>query len=292
MNNVKTYLYRTSILGWLFFCVLLAISSGQAQNPFPRPPRFPNQFEAKPPIIPPVLKMRVIEGKVIADISACPLQTVLQELADRTGILFEIQSQYNPLVSIHLTGNPMIESIERIVADSNIIYIYDASDSTRVSLVRILPRSSPMLQPSILSLGTGVVTKVNIEIHTFEQAQKVLSSAADLDDRKKAIDLIVKEKRKASMQSLMEVLDDSAPEIRIAAIDGLAVLKSYKALSGILAGLKDPDPGVRQSAVSAVALLGTSRNIRDLKPLTFDKNANVRAAAESAIQKLSPAIKH
>jgi hypothetical protein len=292
MNNLKTYLHRTSVLGLFFLYIFLEISSGQSQNSFPRPPRFPNQFEGKSPIIPPVLKMRVIEGNVFTDISASPLQTVLQELADRTGILFEIRSQDNPQVSIHLAGIPVIEAIERIVANSNIIFIYNTSDSTKVSLVRILPRANPMIQPSILSLGTGVITKVDIEIHTSEQAQKVLSSASDLDDRKKAVEFLVKEKGKSSMQALMEALNDSAPEIRIAAIEGLAVLKSYKALSGILDGLKDSDPGVRQSAVSATALLGTSRNIKDLKPLTFDRNAQVSAAAEFAIQKLSTAIKH
>jgi hypothetical protein len=292
MNSANAHLRRTSTLSLFFFCILLAISSGQSQNQFPRPSRFPNQFEVKSPIIPAVLKMRVIEGQVFADITASPLQTVLQELADRTGILFEVQSHYNPLVSIHLDGTPLIEAIERIVADSNIIFVYDTSDSTRVSLVRILPRTNPVLQPSILSLGTGAVTKINIEIHTFEQAQKVLSSTADLDDRKKAIEFLVKEKRQSSAQALMEVLDDSAPEIRISAIEGLASLKSHKALSRILVQLKDPDPGVRQSAVLAVASLGTSRNIKDLKPLTFDRNAQVSAAAESAIQKLSPAIKH
>jgi hypothetical protein len=295
MNSMKTYLCRTFILSFVFLCILLAISSGQAQKPFSRPPRFPNQFEVKAPIIPAipaVQKIRVIEGKVFADITASPLQTVLQELADRTGILFEVQSQHNPPVSVHLTGIPVAEAIERIVTDSNIIYIYNESDSTQVSLARILPRANTTLQPSILSLGTGVVTKFNIEINTSEQAQKVLSSTADLDDRKKAIGFLVMEKGKSSTPALMEVLDDSAPEIRIATIDGLAALKSYKALPGILDALKDSDPEVRKSAVSAVALLGTSRNIKDLKPLTFDKNFQVSAAAETAIQKLSPAIKH
>jgi hypothetical protein len=237
--------------------------------------------------------MRVIEGKVYTDITASPLQVVLQELADRTGIQFEIRSQDNPMVSIHLDGIPLMEAIERIVGNSNKIFIYDKSDSTRISLVRILPRSNPVQQPSILLLGTGVVTKVNIEIQTPEQAHKVLSSAADLDDRKKAIEFLVKVKGKSSIQALMEALADPAPGIRIAAIDGLAVLKDRNALPGMLAALKDPDPEVRLSAVSAVALLGTSRNIKDLKPLTFDKkNAKVSAAAESAIQKLSTAAKH
>jgi hypothetical protein len=276
----------------MFFCLLLEISAGQSQNSFPRSSRFPNQFEAKTPIIPAVQKMRVIEGKVFADITASPLQTVLQELADRTGIVFELQSQQNPLVSIHLTGTPLIETIERILTDSDIIYVYDKGDAAQVSLVRILPRTAPVVQPSILSLGTGVVTKVNIEIHNSEQAQKVLSSAADLDDRKKAIEFLVAEKSKSSIPALMEVLDDAAPEIRMAAVNGLADLKAFKALSRILDALKDSDPEVRKSAVSAVALLGTSRNIRDLKPLTYDKNAQISAAAESAIRKLSPAINH
>jgi hypothetical protein len=286
MNNL-----RFSHPGLILLCMLFAILSGHAQEPLPRTSRLPGQrFSNQPEIkiqVTPALKMRVVEEKVFADISASPLQTVLQELADRTGIQFEIRSQDNPSVSVHLDGIPLIEAIERIVSNSNKIYIYDKNDSARISLVRILPRSNPLQQPSILLLGTGVVTKVNVEIQTPEQAQKVLSSTADLDDRKKAVEFLVNAKGKSSVQALMEMLNDSAPEIRISAINGLVLLKANNALSGILPALKDRDPGVRQSAVSAVALLGTSRNIKDLKPLTYDKNYKISAAAESAIQRLT-----
>jgi hypothetical protein len=290
MNNLRPYLRRMFILKLFFFVSLVAVSFGQTPSRNPASPRYSNQPQNKIQTIE-VLKIRVINGNVSADISDSSLQKVLQELADRTGIIFEIQSQDNPLISIHLQEIPVQDAIERIIGDGSIIYEYNQSDASRISLVRILTRTSSMQQSSILSLGTGVITKINIEIRNAEQAHKVLASTADLEDRIKAIEVLAKVKGQSSMQALMEVLVDTAPEIRMAAIEGLASMKSYKALSEILSGLKDPDPGVRQRAISAVALLGTSRNIRDLKPLTFDKNAEVSAAAESAIQRLSATVK-
>ena len=53
-----------------------------------------------------LLKMRVEDGKVTADVSDCPLQTVLKELADRTGIIFELRSQESPVYAKCQVQNP------------------------------------------------------------------------------------------------------------------------------------------------------------------------------------------
>jgi hypothetical protein len=112
---------------------------------------------------PAVLSMRVDEGRITATIADSPLQNVLADLAARTGIIFEVRSQENPLVSVNLHRVSLQEAIQRIAPGSNTIYFYgkNQGDSDRITLVRLFPRTGTSPQPSILYLGTGAITKDN-----------------------------------------------------------------------------------------------------------------------------------
>jgi len=285
---------RTCILTGLAILVLCSGLPAQRQFPPPLPSQrsrtspIPEQQQNKG-----MMKLRVEEGKITADIIDTPLQTVLRELAERTGVIFEIRTQDNPAVSIHLKQVSLQEAIQRIVSGSNAIFQYgDGVESGIPELVRVFPRTPQVPQPSLIYLGTGVVTKANNAVETPEQALQVLSkNDASIEDREIGIEILAKNKGDAAVKALMNCVTDPAPEIRVAAIEGLAAMGARDALPGILKSLKDQHPGVRQSASTAVALLGDSVNIKDLRPLTFDKDVSVAGAAEVAIRKLSSSVK-
>lgn len=251
----------------------------------------PNRVQKEPPA-PEVLIMRVDGDTVTADIRNSPMQHVLRELSERTGIIFEVRSEDNPPVSVHLYGVSFQEAIQRIASDSNTLCFYDKDRPDRIAFVRIYPRTSTAQQPSILYLGSGVVTKSNDDIDTPEQALRILTEEAGPETRKKAIEILSQAGSDEAIEALSKSVSDAEPEVRVAAIEGLAALGVREALSGILKSLKDPDPGVRQSAITAVALLGDEGNLDDLKPLRNDRDAGVAAAAETAIQKLSASVKN
>jgi hypothetical protein len=235
-----------------------------------------------------VLKLRVEEDKVTADISNTPMQTVLAELAERSGVIFEVRNLDNPFISIHVNRIPLQEFIQRITSGSNAIFNYaKGADPERITLVRLYPRMVQLQQPGIVYLGSGVVTKTNNAVETPEQALQAVTGNASLEDRELAIEILVKAKGDAAVKALIDCISDPAPEIRVAAIEGLSSMGVREALPGILKSLKDTHPGVRQSAVSAVAFLGNAGNIKDLKPLSLDKDPGIAAAAEIAIRKLS-----
>lgn len=239
-----------------------------------------------------LLKMRVEDGRITADITDSPFQTVLQELADRTGVIFEARSQENPLISIHLQSVPLEEAIQRIASKDNALYLYGREDEPgRITMVRLYPRSGPVIQPGIVYLGTGAVTKANFTVETPEQALQALSSNASIQERETGISILVRSRGDAAVKALMNCVTDPAPEIRVAAIEGLGAMGVRAALPLILKGLKDTHPGVRQSAATAVAMIGTPVNLKDLRPLSFDRDAGVAAAADVAIRKLTAAEK-
>jgi hypothetical protein len=249
--------------------------------------------QQQPPTTVGVMKMRVVDGKVIAEITGTPLQTVLQELAERTGIIFEIRTQENPLVTLRLNQVPLQEAIKRIASSCNTIFLYGqgAAEPEHITMVRVFPRTTPVQQPAIAYLGTGTVTRSNDLIETPEEALKALAERKDIEGKEKAIEILVASKSDLAVQALTGSIADPAPEIRVAAIEGLATLQARAALPEIIKCLKDSHPSVRQSAATAVALLGDAGNIKDIKPLSSDKDSSVAAAAETAIRKLSAAAK-
>ena len=279
---------------FLRFAALVLLATIPAGGAFPQ--RRPSPTSAPAPKanqLPAVLSMRLEEGRITATIANSPLQTVLQEFADRTGIIFEVRSQENPLISVNLKEVSFTEAIERITPGFNTIYFYDNSQTTpeRITMVQVFPRTDSGPQPSILYLGTGAITKTNDSIETTEQALKVLAEGKDVEVKERAIEILVNAKGEEAVKALIQATSDRSPEIRVAAIEGLAALNAHTALSSILRSLKDRHPAVRQSAATAVALLGTAQNLKELRPLSMDKDAGVAAAAETAIRKLSTSVK-
>jgi hypothetical protein len=280
------YLFRVGVL--IFFAAIPAqgLSPQRLPSRVTAPQPSPNQLPA-------VQSMRVEEGRVTAAIVDSPLQNVLRELAERTGIIFEVRSQENPLVTVQLQQVDLREAIERIVPGFNTIFFFDQSQSAspRITLVQVFPRVDVTPQPSILYLGTGAVTKSNDKVETEEQAFKILAESTDIEAKEKAVEILVTAKSDEAIKVLIDSISDDAPEIRVAAIEGLAALDVKAALPDILKALKDKDPAVRQSAATAVALLGNAQNLKDLRPLNTDTDPGVAAAAETAIRKLSSSEK-
>jgi hypothetical protein len=290
------------LLGFLLWLIWIAAFStvlhAQAppiQIPQINIPQFPipmdGQIQNQTPFI---LKMHIDAGLVSAEVSNCPLQNALLELAERTGVVFEIQSQINPLVSVNLYRVSLQEAIQRLASASNsvslntlVFYSQDVLEPDRIKLVRFFPRINQVPQPSIIFLGTGAVTKSNDRIDTPEQALKTLIESNKLETREKAIEALAASKSDFAPKALTYLISDASPEIRVAAIEGLAVLGAQTAISDILKTLKDEHPGVRLSAIKAIALLGDARNVKDLRPLSKDKDVSVAAEADIALRKLS-----
>jgi hypothetical protein len=283
MNN---FFKRSTACCLGFFLTLAMNSSVYGQRPgFPEFPNQPSrQSQSNKPA---VQNIRVDNDRITADIVDSPIQSVLLELAERTGVIFEVRTQENPLVSIHIDRIPLKEAIQRIAIGNNTIFLYQEKNPEQIRLVRVFPQKPAGLQPGILYLGTGVVTRLQNAIETPEEALKALAENAGDEEKEKAIAVLADNKSDTGIKALMNCMSDHAPGVRIAAIEGLAGLDVHEALAGIVKSLKDRHPGVRQSATMAVALLGDSTNIKDLKPLIRDMDPSVVAAAELAIRKLS-----
>jgi hypothetical protein len=234
--------------------------------------------------------MRVEGGYVTAELRNVPLARALDELAARTGIVFELGMQDAATSSVSLYRVGLREAIERIASDHDCIYYYgrDGESQEHLEFVRVFSRARNVQQPSLLYVGTGAITKTGDDsVDTPEQALKVLSGSSDVEARQKAVEVLGASKTDISAQALAAAAEDPAPEVRAAAIEGLAALGERNAMPIVLKALKDRHPGVRHSAITAIALLGDSRELRYLRSMQNDPDASVAAAAEMAIRRIS-----
>jgi hypothetical protein len=292
LPELKPVLFRT---GGVAALITIFSCSSFAQGGLPqrqvRPREIPGAMIPAPkqPTGPSSMKLRVEEGIVTAEIRNTPLQKVLEEFAARTGIVFEVQTQEDPPLSISLFRVGLREAIQRIVGERDSLYYYSSGAETALpQLVRVFPRGNIPLQPSLRYIGTGSVTKSGSDvIESPDEALKVLAESLDVDARQRAVEVLVNSRNELAYEALLVIVNDPAPEIRVAAIEGFASLGARPALPVIVKALKDSHPGVRQSAITAIALLGDAENVKDLRRLGKDPDANVAAAAEVAIRKLS-----
>ena len=236
------------------------------------------------------MQMRIEGDAVTAEIRNTPAQTVLEELAARTGVVFEVATQWNPSISVAFFKTSLREAIQRCTAagDSIVYFGKDGGGASRISVVRVFPRGMKGQAASLRILGTGAPTKTGEDsVETVDQAIAALAENGKLELRQKAVEVLAAAKGPAAAQALLLALDDKAVEVRVAAIEALAGMTERAALPRIVEALRDPNPGVRQSAVEAVALLGSAQNVKDIRPLSRDKDPGVAAAADLAIRRLS-----
>jgi hypothetical protein len=275
-----------ALIGWFAFAAhaqRVATRDGQPRN-------FPGAAIAAPtPAGPASMRLRVEDDLVTGDIRNMPLQQVLEEFAARTGVVFEVQTQENQPTSLALFQVGLKEAVQRILGERDSIFYYGSNAERGVpQLIRIFPRKDVPLQPSLRYIGTGSVTKSGSDvIDSPQEALKVLAESSDVDSRQRAVDVLVNSRSELAFETLMVIVSDPAPEIRVAAIEGFASLGARPALPLIVKALKDSNPGVRQSAITAIALLGDPENVKDLRSLGRDSDPNVAAAAEVAIRKLA-----
>ena len=239
---------------------------------------------------PPSMRLRMEGQDVTAEIRNVSLQSVLDELSAWSGVVFEVESQDDPKVSINLYHVTLQEAVQRLTANHNSVdyFGHDETGQDRLNFVRVISRTPRPAPPVLRYIGTGAVTKrIDEIVDSPEQALAVLAGSTNLVARQKAIDVLVATKSAVVIEILKAVLNDPDVEVRVAAIDGLASLGARDALPDIMPALKDAHPGVRQCAVLAIGMLGDKANVKDVRPLLHDEDPNVAASAGIVMQKLS-----
>lgn len=225
----------------LAFVALAMPAPGPAQGrriPTPSPFPQPQVVQTIQQDLPQQMKIRVEDDLATATLQNVPLQLALGEFAARTGIVFEVAQQENDPISVSFSKTSLPEAIQRILGPGNSIIYFGETESgrSRIQLVRVLTRTSKSAQASLRYIGTGTVTKIGEDaVDNPEQALKALAESKSVDARQKAVEVLVAAKGEAAVQAITTAVEDDAPEVRVAAIEGLASLHARIALPRMFA---------------------------------------------------------
>ena len=278
--------------------VFVPLSLGFVVDAQPQPSRARKRVVSAPAVksnIPKVCKIRIEEEWLTAEIRVTPLHQVLEELAARTGVIFEVEHLWNPPVSVSLYRVSVQEAIQRIVDGSNAIFHYqvDGSGAQRVHFVRVFARNLPGEGVSLRYIGSGVATKTGgEEPANVEEALQILEASPSIEAQEMAIEYLSSADGEGVVEALLKALESPAIEIRVAAIESLGTIGAKGALPKILEALRDSHPGIRESAIEAVSMLGSRDHVEALMYMLKDDDGAVAAAAELAIRKLAESSRH
>jgi len=91
------------------------------------------------------------------------------------------------------------------------------------------------------------------------------------------------EPRSVALDSLLPMLSDEDPVVRLAALESLADLGSQTPLPALTAALDDPSPQIRIAALEALMLRRNAATVGPVEARVFDRDAQVRIAAIDAL---------
>lgn len=86
-----------------------------------------------------------------------------------------------------------------------------------------------------------------------------------------------------ALASLLPMLSDADPVVRLAALESLADLGRQAPLTAVTAALADPNPQIRAAALDALAIRRDSSAVASIEVLVYDRDTQVRAAAIDAL---------
>ncbi|MCU0538071.1 MAG: HEAT repeat domain-containing protein [Hydrococcus sp. Prado102] len=124
----------------------------------------------------------------------------------------------------------------------------------------------------------------NLGISAIEALRELLQAE---NSRLLAVQALSQIRRFEIVEPLLEVVNDSSPEIRTIAIEALGSFHDERILTVLIAALKDTAPSVRKEAAIAIGLRTLQCNLVErLKPLLYDLNIEVCQQAAIALGRM------
>jgi len=109
------------------------------------------------------------------------------------------------------------------------------------------------------------------------------AEAPDWADRALAIEVLARARTPASIQAILDALEDPDPVVRRAAAGALRSVRTVRAVSALSQALGDPAPDVRMEVVRALSLIDDDRVLDPLVGALKDPAMSVREVAADAL---------
>jgi len=249
--------------------------------------------------------IRVENGLLQVSVNNTPLIDLLEELADQTGIGFEIYADADRKITAKYDNIPLEEGLKRILRPNNHIILYAGKNS---------PAKKPKIYKIIIydqsggSSGQGIrrqptkpgnremddrTVPMNMEKTDEMETEKPIEeyakqlNDADPDVREEALTDMAEEYGEAALIYLEKALiHDGNDEVRSTAAEEIGDLENVRGIEILAKGLNDPDEDVREAVVEALGNIGGKNALPVLRRAVKDKNEDIREAAADLIEEI------
>ncbi len=269
------------LVSWLNILLLLS-------NPIPSVSASRDSSTVSSPVI-----IRVSNNLLTVKLKDAPLEKVLTEIANQTGIQFIFHGPMEELLSADFADFPLETGLRRLIRDFDHIFIYregkTRGSEPEVKKVLIYSRKGKKpregLQTSLIGPQKGPPQGPPAASPEFPV--KALEDK-DPEVRQEAVDRLATLKDERAIAHLTRVLlTDKDEDVRESAAEALGELGDERAIGPLVQALKDKDAGVRESAVEALRHIGGEAVIRPLMDALKDEDEDVREAAADALKELT-----
>lgn len=260
----------------------------------------------------------VKNGTLTASAREVPLHVLLKEIADQTGIGFEMFGQADRTITVELKAVPLNNGIKRILKGNNSTIIYtDHSSLASAAIHKIIVldqyggSSGPPTQSQIsrippptkittagsrqqkqrrLQTTTRKWPQESAERISIEAYGEQLSSE-DWEQRREAVFNITDDYPDDALPHLEQaLLNDGNEEVRALAAEKIGDLGNEDGVDALAKGIHDPDIEVREAVISALREIGSTEALPALQQALQGSNTEIRDAAAELIAEINTQI--
>ncbi|MBA2410163.1 MAG: hypothetical protein H0V62_10465 [Gammaproteobacteria bacterium] len=206
-----------------------------------------------------------------------PLDKLLADISERSGIAMYSEIAANQTVSIVFRGLSLENGLKRILEDQDIFFLYEAGQSERQPIALwVYPRGR----------GREMVPVPPENWASTVELEQALSSAPSAAARMRAVEAVIERKGIESMDSVLYALNDINQQVRYSALSSSLNL-GLPLPAGTLENLAQYDRShfVRLLALKAIAEApGADEEARSMaKAALADPHPDVRAQARDVL---------
>jgi hypothetical protein len=237
--------------------------------------------------------IRIKDNLLTVKLKDTPLETVLTEIANQTGIQIIFYGPMEGALSADFSALPLDNGLKRLVREFNHVFVYQEGKTkgSEPEIVKIIIYSKMGERPR-KGLEARVIEPKKWSPEKLKEVSldSLLRALEDKDPevREEAVDFLSGLKDERANVHLAEVLlTDEDKDVRESAAGALGELKDKRAIDPLIEALRDKDAGVRESAADALAEIGGEEVISPLMDALRDENEDVRETAADGLKEIT-----
>lgn len=222
-----------------------------------------------------------------------PLQKILKEIADLTGIKVVYNGPADALVSAHFSDVSLYSGLKRLLRGFSYVLVSakntDSTVEPRIAQITVFSQNRGNPQHSQEPQRRSRVSSVGLPDPSLESlVSRLKNSNAEI--RQQTVDQLGDLMDDRAIGPLSDILaKDPDASIRASAAEALGDIGEEAARGVLEEALRDPHVLVRRSAVEALGEMGGSDSIYALQEALNDQDKAVRNLAAEALEELNEA---